>query len=72
MKKNLFLSVILVSCFLLNGCLDFILTVNRTIIPDSVEGIWKIDGETYEVQKKTTTGQILKRLEKEKKKNLSE
>jgi len=52
MRKNLFLLVVLASCFLCNGCLNFILNINRIPIPDVVEGVWKIDDETYEVRKK--------------------
>jgi hypothetical protein len=52
MRKNLLLFVALASCFLFQGCLDLILTINRTHIPDALEGVWKIDDETYEVRKK--------------------
>ena len=64
MKKKTVLLVILTSCFLLNGCLDFILTVNRIVIPDTVEGVWEIDNERFEVRKKDDYWANVKPLKK--------
>lgn len=50
----------------MSGCLDVVLTKNKVKIPDSFEGVWKLDDNLYEIRKKDDYWAFLKLISSDK------